>query len=65
MPVRKTKAQLIKVSWTFENVDLVGLTQIPWFKDVLQAVNNVPVHIGAVELKGLLYEHLLPVWNVI
>ncbi|KAF8230959.1 hypothetical protein L208DRAFT_1378304 [Tricholoma matsutake] len=45
MPVGKTKAQLIR---------------IPWLKDVLQAVNNVPVHIGAVELKGLLYECLLP-----
>ena len=63
MLVGKTKAQLIGVSQTFENVDLMGLTQIPWFKDVLQAVNNVPVHIGAVELKGLLYEHILPVWN--
>jgi len=33
-------------------------------QDILQAVDNVPVHIGAVDLKSLLYEHILPAWRV-
>ena len=33
------------------------------FQDVLQAIDNVPVHIGAVELKKLLYKEIIPSWN--
>lgn len=31
-------------------------------QDVLQVVDNVPVHTGAVELKNLLYNRILPLW---
>ncbi|KAI9511301.1 hypothetical protein F5148DRAFT_1146961 [Russula earlei] len=41
----------------------VGKTKVQLIGDILQAVDNVPVHIGAVELKHLLYEHLLSIWN--
>jgi hypothetical protein len=33
------------------------------FQDILQAIDNVPVHIGAVELKQLLYNEIIPLWN--
>lgn len=29
---------------------------------MLQAIDDVPVHIGAVELKNLLYDQILPSW---
>ncbi|KAI9452826.1 hypothetical protein F5148DRAFT_1289442 [Russula earlei] len=41
----------------------VGKMKAQLIGDILQAVDNVPVHIGAVELKHLLYEHLLSIWN--
>lgn len=33
-------------------------------QDVLQAVDDIPVHIGAVELKSILFERLLPAWKI-
>ena len=32
-------------------------------QDVLQAVDSIPIHIGAVELKTILYNRILPLWS--
>jgi len=39
------------------------MTNRDLFQDILQAIDNVPVHIGAVELKQLLYNEISPLWN--
>ncbi|KAF8056047.1 hypothetical protein FPV67DRAFT_1678847 [Lyophyllum atratum] len=31
--------------------------------DIVEAVNNIPVHIGATELKKILYDEILPSWQ--
>ncbi|KAF8151403.1 hypothetical protein B0H34DRAFT_755565 [Crassisporium funariophilum] len=31
--------------------------------DIVEAVNNIPVHIGAAELKKILYDEILPSWQ--
>ena len=59
MPIGKTKAQLIGVSFKSEKERIIA-NHI--HQDVLQAVDDVPVHIGAVDLKNLLYSQILPVW---
>ena len=41
----------------------IGGTDTCLSEDVLQAIDNILVQIGAVELKGLLYEHILPAWQ--
>jgi len=33
------------------------------FQDIIEAVDHIPVHIGAVELKKILYNAIIPRWN--
>ncbi|KAG6818633.1 hypothetical protein H0H93_003300 [Arthromyces matolae] len=40
----------------------VGKTKEKLIGDVLETVENIPVHIGAVALKQILYDRFLPVW---
>ena len=62
MPMGRTRALLIGVSATGSHCYALQVDSF-FHKDVLQAVDNIPIHIGAIELKAILYDQILPLWS--
>jgi hypothetical protein len=57
----RVQVQLIHVCLLFsERWHLFTMCQ---FQDLVEAVDHVPVHIGAVALKRMLYDIIIPRWN--
>ena len=61
MPPGRVQVQLIHVCST--SLEAMSYIYICYFQDLVEAVDHILVHIGAVALKRTLYDAVIPRWN--
>ena len=61
MPPGPVQVQLIHICSTL--LEVMASIYMCYFQDLVEAVDHIPVHIGAVALKRTLYNAVIPRWN--